>query len=96
MKNNVANKSEINTAESSLQDDFDGLTSGIQRILDLGAEALAEAEEKTAKIAKINPESDEYSAIVAQVKAAQSRAGNAFKQAEELINSTNELLLKKK
>lgn len=87
---------ESGNKKSSLQDDFSGLTNGIQRILDLGAEALLEAEQKTASLAKIKAESEEYAIIVAQVKAAQVRAGNAFKQAEELIKSANELLPKKK
>ncbi len=96
MKNNDVQNSEFNAEESSLQDDFNGLTSGIQRILDLGAEALAEAEEKTASLAEIKAESEEYAITVAEVKAAQARAGNAFRQAEELISSANELLPKKK
>lgn len=103
MKNNVATKPAVKpqdasskAKDSSLKDDFDSLTSGIQRILDLGAEALAEAEKKTEQVAKMDATSAEYTRIVAEVKAAQARAGNAFKQAEELIASANELLPKKK
>ena len=103
MKNNMAAKPAVKpqdsspkAKESSLKDDFDSLTSGIQRILDIGAEALAEAEKKTEQVAKMDVASTEYAKMVAEVKAAQARAGNAFKQAEELIASANELLPKKK
>lgn len=95
MKNNTV-KQPAAAAESSLQDDFNKLTDGIQRILDLGAEALAEAEEKTAQVAKLQAGSAEYADLVLEVKAAQARAGNAFKQAEDLITSANDLLPKKK
>ena len=103
MKNNAAAKPAVKAQdsspkakESSLKDDFDSLTNGIQRILDIGAEALAEAEKKTEQVAKMDAASAEYTRMVAEVKAAQARASNAFKQAEELITSANELLPKKK
>jgi len=96
MKDNMAKKPAANAQETSLKDDFENLTNGIQRILDLGAEALAEAEEKTEKVAEMAADSAEYAKMVKEVKAAQARAGDAFKQAEELINAANDLLPNKK
>lgn len=88
MKNNMMQ----NQADATLQEDFENLTGGIQRILDLGSEALAEAEAKTEEVAMMDPESSEYERAVQEVKDAQARAGNAFKQAEDLITAANELL----
>lgn len=81
-----------NEADSSLKADFEALTDGIQRILDLGAQELADAEAKTEIVATLDPESEEYERLVQEVKAAQSRAGRAFQQAEELLAAANELL----
>ena len=95
MKNNTAKKTAVQEPDSSLAADFKRLTNGIQKILDIGAASLAEAEAKTAKVAKLDAESEQYIKIVAEIKAAQAKAGHAFKQAEELISATNELMPKK-
>lgn len=78
----------------SLQEDFDNLTNGIQRILDLGAEALAEAEEKTELVSQMDPESEDYLDLIEDIKAAQARSGSAFQKAEELIDAANDLFPK--
>lgn len=74
------------------QEDFDHIFSGIQKILDIGAKALDEAEEKTAKLQNLDYNLPEYETLFFEVTLAQERAREAFVQAEELIKSTMELL----
>jgi len=78
--------------QDSFQNDFESLTNGIQRIIDLGGEALSEAEEMTEIVAQLDPNSEEYAITVQDIRDAQARAGDAFKQAEDLIAAANELL----
>lgn len=91
MDNNTASQEEL-ALRQSLKEDFDNLTENIQAILDIGAAALVEAEDKTNQVAQMDPESLEYDQIVQEVKDAQARAAQAFDQAEKFIAAANDLL----
>ncbi len=91
MPENILDNQDYDLRES-LREDFDNLTENIQAILDIGAEALAEAEEKTEIVAQVDPDSFEYEQLVEEIKEAQARAGHAFEQAEKFIAAANDLL----
>ncbi len=86
---------EVGESGKTLQELFEELSAQIQLDLDEGGEALAMAEEKTVKVAEADPTSPNYKQMVEEVKALQAKAGAAFKRAENMINTTNELLPKK-
>lgn len=75
-------------------DVFEEFTDKVQSLLDDGAEALEIAEEKTADLEDMDPNSPDYSRLVEEIKAAQAEARQNFDDAEFLIQKANEILEK--
>ncbi len=78
--------------EDESGDVFEDFTDKVQSLLDQGAEALEIAEVKTSQLEDMDPDSDDYDKIVAEVKSAQADARQYFDDAELLIKKANEIL----
>ncbi len=78
--------------EDASGDVFEDFTDKVQSLLDQGAESLEIAEIKTSQLEDMDSDSEEYSAMVEEVKLAQSEARQYFDDAELLIKKANEIL----
>lgn len=81
--------------DDSSNDVFEDFTDNVQSLLDQGAESLEIAEIKTSQLEDMDPESEDYSRMVEEVKAAQNDARQYFDDAEFLIKKANDILEKK-
>jgi hypothetical protein len=82
--------------ENENGDVFEEFTNKVQSLLDDGAASLQIAEEKTAKLTSMQPDTREYNILVEEVKIAQSQARQNFEDAEFLIKRANEILSESK